>query len=377
MIYLDNSATTNPKPQSVIKAADIALRMSANPGRSSHSFSVTASERIYNTRNEAARFFGIENEEQVIFTPNCTFALNTAIKSYLKNGGHAVVSELEHNAVMRPLEKLKSQGVTFTKAKVFINNNDKTVDSFRNCINENTKLIVCTHASNVFGLKLPARRLCALAHTYGIPFVLDAAQSAGVTNVNLTDDGYDIVCAAPHKGLYSPMGTGLLLLNKNISPDTLTEGGTGSNSLLPHQPEELPDKFESGTVNYSGIAGMGEGIRFVRNKGIDRISAHEFKLISRLWERLSKINNIILYTPCPEPEHFVPILSFNIKDKHSEETAAFLHKNGFAVRAGLHCAPSAHQAFGTTETGTVRISPSVFTTERDIDRLVFTIKQFR
>ena len=263
------------------------MRMSANPGRSSHSYSISAAKKIYDTRCEAAELFGAETEDQVVFTPNCTFSLNTAIKSFLKNGGHAVISDLEHNAVMRPLEKLKNSGVTFSRAKVFPSDNDKTIDSFRSCINKDTKLMICTHASNVFGIKLPVERLCALSHTYGIPFVLDAAQSAGICNIDLKD-GYDIVCIAPHKGLYSPMGTGLMILNKDISPETLIEGGTGSNSLLSYQPEDLPDKFESGTVNYPGIAGMGEGMRFVKAKGIKKISDHEFRLITKLWDRLSK-----------------------------------------------------------------------------------------
>lgn len=354
----------------VIQACEKALRMSANPGRSGHNLSEEAARIVYDTRCRVASFFSEDDETRVIFTPNCTFSLNTAIKSILGNGGHAVVSELEHNAVIRPIEKLKDKGVTYTKAKVSMTDDDETVDNFRKCINQNTKVIICTHASNVFGIRLPVERLSALAHSYSIPFVLDAAQSSGVIPIRINADKYDIVCAAPHKGLYAPMGTGLMILGSNINPDTLIEGGTGSNSLSPQQPEDLPDKFESGTINYPGIAGMNEGIRFVENKGINKISDHEFYLIKKLYHSLERNKKAILYTPCPEPEHFVPILSFNINGLHSEETAEHLKKNGIAVRAGLHCAPSAHEAFGTTETGTVRVSPSAFTTEMDIYRLV-------
>ncbi len=374
MIYLDNSATTNPKPQSVINASDNALRMSANPGRSGHSLSSAAAKKVYDTRCEAAEFFGVENEENVIFTPSCTFSLNTAIKSLMKNGGHAVVSELEHNAVIRPLEHLKDRGVTYTKAKVYIGDDDKTIDSFRSSINKDTRAIICTHASNVFGIRLPVERICALAHIYGIPFVLDAAQSAGIAGINMAD-GYDIVCIAPHKGLYAPMGTGLMLLSGDISPDTLVEGGTGSNSLSPTQPQEHPDKFESGTLNFPGIAGMYEGLRFVKSKGISRIFEHELRLLSILYQRLSKNPKIVLYTPFPKPESFVPVLSFNVKDKHSEQVSEYLQKNGIAVRAGLHCAPSAHEAFGTIDSGTVRISPSAFTRERDIERTAYVLSK--
>ncbi len=369
MIYLDNSATTNPKPSSVLYACDQAMRHSANPGRSGHKLSENAARSIYSVRSKAAKLFNADDETRVIFTPSCTFSLNTAIKGILKDGGHAVVSELEHNAVMRPLEKLRTEGVTYTKAKVYFDDNDKTVDSFRQCIQKDTKVIICTHASNVFGIKLPVERIAALAHFYGLTFILDAAQSAGVTDVDMKN-GFDIICAAPHKGLYSPMGTGLMIIGDNISPDTITEGGTGSSSLSLTQPEELPDKYESGTMNYPGIAGMGAGIDFVNRKSIKRISEHEFKLITKLYDGLKSNSKIILYTSCPEPEHFVPVLSFNVSGLHSEETADFLNRKGIAVRAGLHCAPSAHEAFGTTETGTVRVSPSAFTSEKDILHLL-------
>lgn len=374
MIYLDNSATTNPKPMSVISASERAVRNSANPGRSGHMLSENAARTVYETRIKAAGFFDSADETRVIFTPSCTFSLNTAIKSVFKDGGHAVVSSLEHNAVMRPLEKLRNKGVTYTKAEVFAGDNDKTVDSFRKSITKETRAFICTHASNVFGIKLPVERLAALAHSYGLIFILDAAQSAGIAPISM-NDGYDIVCAAPHKGLYAPMGTGLMILGKDISPDTLIEGGTGSNSLSPVQPEDLPDKFESGTLNLSGIAGLGAGIDFVKSKGINRISGHEFSLMKMLYKALLTNKRIILYTELPEPDHYVPVLSFNAEGAHSEETAEYLKKYGIAVRAGLHCAPCAHEAFGTTETGTVRISPSAFTSQNDIRTLIRAISK--
>lgn len=367
MIYLDNSATTFPKPQQVRNAVSAAMASSANPGRSGHSLSLASAKKIYSVRQTAARFFDMENESRVIFVRNCTEALNIAIKGLLHKGDHVVVSSLEHNAVMRPLEKLSGIGVRYTKAAVFEGDDDSTVDSFRRAINKDTKMIVCTHASNVWGIRLPVERLCALAHTYGLLFVLDAAQSAGVLPLSM-NDGYDVVCCAGHKGLYGPMGTGLMLLSEGITPDTLTEGGTGSNSFSLAQPDELPDRYESGTPDLSGIAGLGAGMEFVMNRGIGRISSHEFTLVSRLYDKLEGKPGVLLYTARPSEELSVPVLSFNIEGMHSEEAAAALSKRGIAVRAGLHCAPCAHEMMGTENTGAVRISPSVFTARSEIDR---------
>ena len=295
---------------------------------------------------------------------------------FVASGSHVVVSDLEHNSVMRPLEKLKSIGVTCTRAKTEPLDDDKTVDNFRKAINSKTGLIVCTQASNVWGIRLPVERLCALAHSYGLRIIIDAAQSAGILPLDMRD-GYDAVCIPGHKGLYGPMGVGMLLLPSDTEMDTLIEGGTGSSSLSLSQPEELPDRFESGTPNLSGITGLGAGIAFVEKKGREKIFRHEMKLIGELYDSLSRIPDIRLYTPRPDMEHFVPVLSFNAAGHDSEETAAYLSRRGFAVRAGLHCSPCAHEAMGTAETGAVRISPSVFTARNDIERLVYHLKSFR
>ena len=374
MIYLDNSATTFPKPSSVSAAVSAAVKKSANPGRSGHQPSLEAASAIYEARTAAADFFGCDNEERVIFTPGCTTSLNMVIKGLLKSGDHVIVSSMEHNAVMRPIHKLTGEGITVTKAEVFPYDNDKTVDSFRRAVNGNTKMIVCTHASNVWGVRLPIERLCALAHAYGLLFIVDAAQSAGVAELDMKN-GYDAVCIAGHKGLYGPMGTGLVILGENILPDTLIEGGTGSSSSDMNQPLILPDRYESGTPNLSGIAGLRSGIDFVKRKNKDRIFAHELALIQYLYSRLEKIPGIKLYTPPPDPAFTLPLLSFNAEGMSSEETALRLSKAGIAVRAGLHCAPLAHESMGTAETGAVRISPSVFTNGNDIDRLIFSVRK--
>lgn len=375
MIYLDNSATTFPKPWTVQNAVNNSLKYSANPGRSGHMLSIKASEEIFLARKTAAEFFNAKNETDVIFTLNCTMSMNMVIKGMLKSGDHVVVSEMEHNAVMRPLEKMAEKGVTFTQAAVFPEDNDKTVDSFRRAINAKTKMIICVHASNVWGIKLPIERISALAHEYGLLFAVDAAQSAGIVPIDVQQCGIDFLCVAGHKGLYGVMGTGILILSENAIPDTIIEGGTGSNSVSFEQPQELPDRFESGTPNVSGIVGLRAGIQFVRQKKPENIAKHEFMLIQRLYRELAKMKKIRLYMPMPTPQYFVPILSFNIEGYDSETAAAILNKNNIAVRAGLQCSPAAHKMCGTLESGAVRISPSVSTRISDIDYLVSVLKK--
>ncbi len=378
MIYLDNSATTFPKPQSVVKAVTDGVRIySANPGRSGHKLSLNAAEMVYRCREEVCRFFNLDDESKVVFTSGCTGALNTVIKGVLKSGDHCIISCLEHNSVVRPLEKLKSRNVSYSIATIYPNDYDKTVDSFRQCINEKTRLIVCTHASNVFGIRLPVERICALAHNYGILFCLDSAQSAGVLPIDMKKSNFDFVCCAGHKGLYGPMGIGLLLVNCDVLPDSLIEGGTGSESENFLQPTFTPDKYESGTINIPGICGLKRGLEVISKKGIDNIYRSEMKLLRKLYSGLNRLNGVKLYTDIPDFVHFAPVLSFSYKDKSSEDLASYLDsKYNIAVRAGLHCAPLAHKYMNTIENGTIRISPSIFTTENDINRLLYAVKNY-
>lgn len=379
MIYLDNGATTFPKPASVTRAVNKALcEFGANPGRGGHRLAIRASEEIYKCRSAIADYYNVQDTENVIFTNNCTTALNTVIKGILKPNGHAVISCLEHNAVVRPLEKLKNIGVSYTKAQIFPGDDDKTMDSFRNAINDNTSLVICTHASNVFGFKLPVERITALCHQYNIPVCVDAAQTAGLLPLDLKDSKIDYLCAPGHKSLYGPMGTGFLIINTDKIPDSLTEGGTGTNSQMTEQPQLLPDKFESGTPNLPGIAGLRAGIEFVNRRTSKNILSHEMRLLQRLYKELKKNKNIILYTDFPDEKHFVPLLSFNVKGRESEEVSACLNKNyGIATRSGLHCCPLAHKFMGTSDIGTVRVVPSVFTADGDINTLIFALLKFR
>ncbi len=368
MIYFDNGATTFPKPVSVLNAVNSTLRYNgANPGRSGHKMSVNASEIIYNCRANAAKLFNVEEPERIIFTLNCTTALNIVIKGILKKGDHAIISSLEHNAVVRPLELLKLQGVEYTIAD-YDEDEEKIIDNFRKAIKANTKLVICTHASNVFGVKMPIERLSALCRIHGILFCLDAAQTAGVIDISLNNSCIDFLCTAGHKGLYGPMGTGILVINNNYLPDGLIQGGTGSFSMDMNQPEVLPDKYESGTPNLPGIAGLNEGIKFVLNKKCSHIEEYEMELIEMLYIGLRNINGVNLYTRKPLLSKNVPVISFNIKDCDSEEIASLLNdKYNIAVRAGLHCAPLAHKNFKTENSGTVRAVISVFTTKRQIN----------
>ncbi len=369
MIYLDNAATTFPKPLQVRAACNKAFDYCANPGRSGHRLSIKASETIYDCREKISTLFDFDKPENIILTGGCTQSLNTVIKGVLKKGDHVVISSLEHNSVVRPVQKLKDTGIiTYSIAEVFENDADATLDSFRKAINNNTKLVICTHASNVFGVVLPISRIGALAHFYGALMCVDVAQSAGVLSLSLKDEtNIDYICAPGHKGLYGPMGTGFLIINSDTIPDSLFEGGTGSGSHILSQPEMLPDKFESGTLNLNGFAGLSAGIDFVLKKGINTIYEYELDLVRLLYNKLSQINDIELYTNLPSYNTHVPLISFNIKDIPCENVAKVLDdKFSVAVRAGLHCSPLAHRSFHTENIGTVRLAPSAFTSRNDI-----------
>lgn len=362
MIYWDNAATTWPKPSTVRVAACKANQLyGANPGRAGHRMSLSAAEQVYACRQAAADFFGLSNPAGVVFTANCTTALNMVIQGVLKSGGSVVTSDLEHNAVMRPLARCGRY-----RAVAWCSDPDELVERFRLAIGPDTRLMVCTHASNVFGVTLPIRRLGELAHRYGVLFCVDAAQTAGVLPIHMERDNIDFLCVAPHKGLYAPMGTGMLLCRTKELPPLIC-GGTGSHSLSLEQPEELPDRLESGTPNTSGICGIRSGIDFVRERGQAVIYEHEIRCLQHVYDRLIGCSAIHCYTPRPAVGKTVPVLSLNVSDLPAEQTAATLDERGIAVRAGLHCAPAAHRHFGTLEQGTVRLAPSAFSTDGEAD----------
>ncbi len=376
MIYLDNAATTWPKPPQVRAAVAHALdRYGANPGRSGHGMSIRTAERIYQCRQAVAHFFGLDDPTGVVFVQNCTAALNMVIFGALRDGGRVLISDLEHNAVWRPCNALSSQYPRFDVARWSFDE-EEIIENFRRAITPNTRLIVCTHASNVFGVTMPLRRLATLAHEKGILFCVDAAQTAGVLPLNMEKDGIDYLCVAAHKGLYAPMGVGVLLCRERKKALPLTYGGTGSHSRSAELPPELPDRLESGTVNTPGICGLYAGIRFVEQVGRKTIYSHEMKLLQALYDDLNGVQGIRFYVPRPVEGNNAPVISLNIDGYTSEQTADLLDRAGVCVRAGLHCAPLAHEHFGTLQGGTVRLAPSAYTKVTDVEKICKLFRQF-
>lgn len=373
MIYLDNAATTSKKPPNVMSAVLLGMqKYSANPGRSGHRASMEAAEAVFRARTKVAKFFNADSEENVVFTPSCTFALNCVIKGLLKEGDHVIVSEFEHNAVMRPLEKLKSEGkITYSVAAV---EGKETIKNFEKLIKQNTKLIICTHASNVLGTVLPIMQIGELAKKNNIMFCVDAAQTAGTLSIDVKTMGIDFLCVAAHKGIMAPMGTGILVACKELD-NTLVEGGTGTASLDLIQPKEMPERLESGTLNLPGILGISAGIDYINKVKISNIYSHEFSLCKYLYEQLSQNKNIEIYSDKPVFLESAPVLSFNVKGKNSNEISEKLNKYGIAVRAGFHCAGGPHRKHNTEERGMVRVSIGHSNTKNEIDYLINILKK--
>ena len=376
MIYLDNAATTFPKPQTVYRKWAYAMSAyGANPGRSGHAFSQSTAEAVYKSREKCAEFFGAE-PENTIFTLNCTHALNFAIKGIARNGCHFVTSDMEHNAAIRPVyAAAKAFGGSCTMFEATADE-EQTVYNAERAIQPNTVALVCTAASNVIGLRTPIRELAALCRRKRICFIVDAAQGAGTLPITLKD-GVNIICAAGHKGLYGPMGTGLMITDGKFPLNTIIEGGTGSASESIVQPDFTPDRFESGTINTAGVIALGEGVDFVCQRSPEKILAHELALCRRFCEGAERIRGIRLYNniTADNSEQYTPVVSFNLGDIPSTEGAAMLSANGFYMRGGLHCAPLAHKKIGTINGGTIRFSPSVFNTANEVDRLLKTLER--
>ena len=368
MIYFDNAATTYPKPPAVIAAMSRALvRYGANPGRAGHAMSLETADAVYKAREKCARFFGAE-VENTVFMPNCTFALNTAVKGVLTENSHAVASDIEHNAVLRPLYSLsRSIGVSYSIAETS-DDDDVTVSNFERLINRRTKAVICTLAGNVTGKIMPVERIGEMCRKKGICFIVDAAQGAGVLPIKL-GSGINIICAAGHKGLYGPMGTGLLVTDGKYRLRTLVEGGTGSMSKELSQPEFLPDRFESGTINTAGAISLGAGVDFVTAKGTNTILRHERMLCERFFAGMKKLPAVTLYSNAFD-KRYAPVIPFNIGDLPAETASEMLSEAGFALRGGFHCAYPAHVKIGTSDRGAVRFSPSVFNTMTEVNSLI-------
>ncbi len=374
MNYLDNAATTFPKPEIVYKTMDTFYRtLGANPGRSGHKMAVAAEKEIEDTRAVVTKLFGIKNSNRFVFTFNATDSINMGIKGLLKSGDHAITTYLEHNAVSRALHGLeKRKIITVTKVK---NSQDGFIDpdDIKNAITPKTRLIVMAHAPNVLGTIQPIKEIGKIARENNIIFFIDAAQTAGVCEIDVNKDFVDMLAFTGHKGTLGPTGTGGLYVGEGVTLEPWREGGTGFEPASLSQPEELPYKLESGTPNTVGIAGLRAGIEFVLSKGIQTIRKHEQKLTEKLINALKDDRRFILYGTT-DISRKVGILSINIKGFKPAEVGAILDQSfDIAVRPGLHCAPFAHQALGTFPDGTIRISPGFFNTEADIDHLIIAL----
>ena len=372
MLYFDNAATSWPKPVSVKKAVCDALQYyGANPGRSGHEMAMETAGKIYSCRNKAAELFGISAQENIVFTKNCTEAINIVLMSMEKNGGHIIISDLEHNSVLRPLYELKKRGnIDFSVAEVFENEPEKTLESYRKLIRGDTKMLVATGESNVFGIKLPVDSIARLANEHGILFMLDAAQVAGSEKINMEESSIDFLCAPGHKGLLGPMGTGILATRKPDILEPLLFGGTGNYSLYPSQPKGLPEMLESGTLNVPGICGLFAGLDKIAKEGEESIGKREVELAAALYKELSAMKNIKLFTAPPKYCTHGGVLSFVLGDLTGEGTAELLSQNGIAARGGFHCAALAHEKMGTEKRGTCRLSIGAMTSEEELRKLI-------
>lgn len=371
MINFDNAATTFPKPVSVRKAVNEAVkRYGGNAGRGGHSLAMAASEALYSARETAADFFGA-SPENVVFTMNCTYALNMAIQGVMSGGGHLIVSGIEHNSSARPAAAMAlKKNISLSIAEVYPED-EKTIESFRSLICADTRAVVCTLAGNVTGQIPPYREIAELCRDNGICFIADGAQACGVLDVKMSD-GINILCTSGHKGLYGITGTGLLITDGRYRISPLIHGGTGSGSLSLVQPDDLPDSLESGTPNIAGAMSVKAGIDFVKKTGIRKIYSHEKRICTRFMAELDE--DIIIYRS-PSAE-YVPIVSFNVPGVPSERTAAYLAGKGYCLRAGYHCAALAHASLGTKD-GTVRFAPSVFSREEDAVNLAAELRSMK
>ncbi len=344
MIYLDNGATSFRKPPQVRQAVLEAMERCANPGRGGYPAAMAAAEQVYRCREAAAELFGCQ-PEQVALTSNCTHGLNIAIRTLVKPEDQVVISGFEHNAVTRPLHALSAK-VTVAGQRLFDWGN--TLEEFEKALRSGPKAAIFTHVSNVFGYILPVEQMARLCRQYGVPFILDAAQSAGAIPVDLQSLGADFIAMPGHKGLLGPQGTGLLLCAR--LPEPLLQGGTGSDSIRQEMPDYLPDRVEAGTVNVPGIAGLAAGLRYLRRVGVENIGRRERTQAEKTAAGLTRLGLKVF-----SGSHQGGTVSF-VPSMDCDELAQKLAKRGVAVRAGLHCAPLAHKSAGTLETGTVRVS---------------------
>ena len=376
-VYLDNAATTYPKPPEVVAAAVRAMeKAGGNPGRGAHDLSLAAAKSVYECREKIARLVNSGHPENVVFTLNTTYALNTAIRSLVRPGARTAISLFEHNSVIRPLEAMGCAVKRFDPRKPAA----RVVTDVRRAIAAGVEAVVCTHASNVVPLALPVKEISDVCARSGAVFILDAAQSAGALDIDMQKIKADAVCFPGHKGLYGPMGCGVCVFADKYADcadrlRTVIQGGSGVNSADRSMPDVLPERFEAGTLCLPAIAGLSAGIDAVVRTGVGAVREREFELWSRARELIGNVKGVTVYGERPaDGVRYAPILLFNVNGVKPEETAARLNDNGICVRAGLHCAPDAHRALGTFPDGAVRASFGMFNTARDAESLARAVR---
>jgi cysteine desulfurase / selenocysteine lyase len=376
MIYLDNAATSFPKPERVYDEILKCMReYCANPGRGGHSMSIASGKAVIDARETICNFFNIKNAMQVCFTKNATEALNVAIKGFLKPGDHCLTTSMEHNSVIRPLKTMERDNglsLTIIKGNIF---GEINPEEFRKQIKPNTKLIISTLSSNVNGIIMPVKEIGKIAKEYGVKFLLDASQGAGALKIDVEDMNIDMLAFPGHKSLLGPQGTGGLYINEGIKITSIFQGGTGSNSENIYQPEFMPDLLESGTLNTAGIVGLRYGIDFINSFGLENIENYKYLLIKRLHEGLENLKGIKIYSKNIYNNNS-GIFAFNFNTIDSNEVSYVLDKAyGIASRAGLHCAPLAHETLGTIKKGIVRLSVGCFNTIDEIDLTINALEE--
>lgn len=361
MIYFDNAATSFPKPKCVIESTYKCIKKyCANPGRSAHKLAIMTSERVYETREKLANFIGVCTPENIVFTQNATHALNLAIKTTVKPNTHVLISDMEHNSVVRPINKLKeTRNVEYSVFSTL----GSIEENIKLLLKDNTKYIVSTLASNVIGRTISLEELSAAAKKYGLILIIDASQLIGHKKIDMRNSPCDILCAPGHKALFGVQGVGFAVFNDNLFRDSFIEGGTGNDSLNPNMPLLLPERYEAGTLPSPAIVSLGAGIDFIESIGASKIEEKIGLLTERCECVVNEIKNVVTY------ESGNGIISFNVSGVPAEVVSSELARLGICTRCGLHCAPLAHKTIGTVGIGTVRISLSYLNKMREIDEL--------
>lgn len=379
MIYLDNAATSYPKPKNVTdRITELLSDVVGTPGRGNHVTAAKATFGVSSVRRAYADFFNLLEEYRIVFTYSATDALNMAIKGFVNKGDHVVITHTEHNSVSRPLNAMARDGFISLDVAPCSKEGYVLVDEFRKLVTEKTRLVVVCHGSNVTGALQDIETLGQIVREKGSYLLVDAAQTAGVVNIDMRNMPIDFLAAAGHKGLFGMQGTGLLALGERIFKlKPFREGGTGFDSYSECQPINWPEAFESGTHNVPGIISMGEGLKFIQETGIEKIAQVELEHTKRIWDFLSSFENVTLYGPNPEDNRFrCGVVSFNVAGWEAEDIGAILNQNyDIHTRAGLQCSPLTHQFLDTFPVGTVRVSPGYFTTNKDIDNFCNAIKR--